>query len=284
LVWLLLLGTVAVALGLAVTRQLVPAQRSWALALFFFFPPLLWDVRLGNTALVTTALCWLSWRSRDRPARAGLLFAVALGVKLLPILLVPYFVASGRIRMLLWTALAGLVLVAVTWPVVGTAAWSDYLALLGVIAGSAPAAGPNVLPAALSSGPGRVAMVIAAIALVLTAGLIGRLRRAETRSFSLAVASAPLIGATIWYPYLTLALPLLMLVGLGDPLVAGTHRIRPSGSVGRILVWAAIGVQAIPQPDRDSTSPFFGLVALLGWAVFDLTRAAVRSRGDPTRP
>lgn len=271
-IWLLILGTIAVVLGLALTRPLVPAQRPWALALFLFFQPVLWDLRLGNTALLTVALCWSSWRSRDRPARAGLLFAAALGVKLLPILLVPYFFAAGRLRMLLWTALAGLAVVALTLPVVGTAAWSDYLALIGVIAGSAPAAGSNVLPEVLGSGPGRVVIVVVSIALVLIAGLIGRMPRAETRSFVLALACVPLIATTIWYPYLSLALPLLVLVGLRDPLGAGTHRLRPSVSIGRILIWAVIGAQVIRQPDRDFIFPFVGLVALLGWAVFDLAR------------
>lgn len=268
--WLLFLGAIAVALGLSLTRTLVFAQRPWAMALFLSFQPLLWDIRLGNTALLTAALCWLGWRSRERPVQGGLWLAAALGVKLLPVLLLPYLLAAGRLRLLGWTALALLGTAALTLPLVGIAAWADYARLLGGVATAAPAIGPNVLPAELGSGAGRAVVLGAALALAVAGGILGRAPGRQTRSFALALAAAPLVSATVWYPYLTLALPALVLIGLSDPLNAGSRRLSIPAITGRLILWGIIGTQLVRAPERDFLLPSAGFLVVLGWAYLDL--------------
>lgn len=275
--WVLLLEVIAVAVAIDIARSVVPAHLPWVLASFLYFPPLLWDVNLGNTATLTLALCWATWRLRARPRAAGVLLAAAVGVKLLPLLLVPFLVAAGRVRLLLWAAMTLVGVALVTWPLVGSA-WGEYIGLLRLIAGSAPASGPNVLPEVLGTGIGRLVLLVAAMGLGVAAGLVARrMPSAETRAFAIALAAAPLLSATVWYPYLTLALPLFVLVGAADPVAAGSRRITPPGAAGRLFIWSLIFFQLFREPERDFTSPFFGLLALLGWAAIDV--AWQRRRG-----
>jgi len=243
-------------------------------------------VNLGNTATLTLAVCWAAWRLRDRPRLAGPALAGAVGIKLLPLLLVVFFVASGRLRIVLWAVVTLAAVGLVTWPVVGSA-WDEYLRVLGSIARSAPASGPNVAPAMLGGGLGRLALIAGATVVVVAAGMVAaRVPAAETRGFAIALAAAPLLSTTIWYPYLTLALPLLVFVGAADPLTTGAWRISRSGAAARALVWSLIFLQLFSEPDRQFTSPFWGLVALLAWAAVDLGgqhRARSVCRGRPAR-
>lgn len=286
ILWTVLLEVVAVAVAIDIARSVVPAQLPWVVAALLYFPPLLWDVNLGNTATLTLALCWAAWRLRDRPRLAGPALAGAVGIKLLPLLLVVFFVASGRLRIVLWAVVTLAAVGLVTWPVVGSA-WDEYLRVLGSIARSAPASGPNVGPAMLGGGLGRLALIAGATVVVVAAGMVAaRVPAAETRGFAIALAAAPLLSTTIWYPYLTLALPLLVFVGAADPLTTGAWRISRSGAAARALVWSLIFLQLFSEPDRQFTSPFWGLVALLAWAAVDLVgqhRARSVCRGRPAR-
>lgn len=286
IVWTLLLVIVAVAVSVDITRSVVPAQVPWVLAPLLYFPPLLWDVNLGNTATLTLALCWAAWRLRDRPLLAGPALAGALGIKLLPLLLVVFFVASGRLRIVLWAVVTLAAIGLGTWPVVGSA-WDEYLRVLGSMALSAPGSGPNVLPAMLGGGVGRLGILAVAIGIVVAVGMMAsRVPAVETRAFAIALAAAPLLSTTVWYPYLTLALPLLVVVGAADPVTSGSRRISWPGAVGRALVWSLIFLQLFSEPDRQFTSPFWGLVALLGWAAVELLgrpRARPEPRAQPVR-
>ncbi|MDP9251901.1 MAG: DUF2029 domain-containing protein, partial [Chloroflexota bacterium] len=110
-----------------------------AAALFF---PLLWEIQLGNLTLLTTVLCLFAHRLRERPATAGTFLALAIGLKLLPLTLLVFFIAAGRWRVTLWAALVSVAAVIVTWPFVGHE-WSEFVRVLATISSSGPAEGPN---------------------------------------------------------------------------------------------------------------------------------------------
>lgn len=228
--------------------------------------PLLWDVRLGNTALLTLALCWAAWRVRERPRLAGALFAGAIGIKLLPATIVLFLIAAGRWRIAAWIALSGIAAIAATWPLVG-AAWGDYVTLLTAIAGSQPSAGSNVIPEAFGTGPARALLPLAGVALAGGAGWAARQNPRETNWFCVALAATPFLSGTVWYPYLTLVLPLLIFVTATQPISTGALQPGRGDLTAFGLAWLALQYHAIQQPTRDFTLPFYGTAGLIFVAI-----------------
>ncbi|HTD63749.1 MAG TPA: glycosyltransferase family 87 protein, partial [Verrucomicrobiae bacterium] len=86
-IWLVLQVATAVALGIALIRQLPPLWRPWAAAGYVFFLGLVLEVTLGNVNLLSLGLVLAAWRFRDRAVPAGLLLAAAVGLKFLPLTL-----------------------------------------------------------------------------------------------------------------------------------------------------------------------------------------------------
>jgi hypothetical protein len=70
------------------------------------FLPLIWELAIGQTSLVITALlvgCLLCLRM-ERQAAAGILLGLAAGIKLTPALLVVYCALRGRMTTAVWAA------------------------------------------------------------------------------------------------------------------------------------------------------------------------------------
>lgn len=112
--WLAVQLVAAATIAWACVRPLPRAARPWALAGFVFFLPLVLEVALGNLNLITCALCLAAWRWRDRTPVGGALLAAALGLKLLPLSLLAFYLGSGRWRTVAWAAGFGVASVAVT--------------------------------------------------------------------------------------------------------------------------------------------------------------------------
>ncbi len=108
-IWSTALFVLALVLGRGGTRALPWAVRPWAIAGLVFFLPVVLEVALGNLNLVTLAFCVAAWRCRDRAPAAGALLAVAVGLKLLPLALVLFYVGARRWRVLGWAAAIGLI-------------------------------------------------------------------------------------------------------------------------------------------------------------------------------
>ncbi|MDP9265606.1 MAG: glycosyltransferase 87 family protein [Chloroflexota bacterium] len=112
--WLAVQVAAVVGIALVCLRPLPRAARPWAVAGLVFFLPLVLEVTLGNLNLITCALCVAAWRWRDRAPVGGALLAAALGLKLLPLSLLVFYLASGRWRMVAWAAALGFASVALT--------------------------------------------------------------------------------------------------------------------------------------------------------------------------
>lgn len=251
------LGAIALAVAWSVSRHFAEPLRPWAFAFAIYFQPLIWDVRLGNVNVLTLALCLLAWHLRERVLVGGGLLAAAVGVKLLPLALLAFGVAAGRGRLVLaalgWYALV----VLATWPWLGQL-WLEYAAVILALSGSPPAPGTNIVPEIFAPQPLRIGLTLTALSLAIASGIAARDRAREARAFQLALAASPMLSPTVWYPYLTLALPLLMgLAARSDPASPWRSAAIP------LVAWLAIQYQAIAQPHRDFILPFFGLVLLL---------------------
>lgn len=208
---------IATAIGVYLIRPLPRDARPWAAAAFVLFLPTILEISLGNLNLLTLALCLIAWSLRQRSAAAGTILAVAIGLKLLPLTLVLFYLASGRVRLVTWTlavGLAGLVATAVLF----ARDFPSYVAMLFLLADSRWAADliartpPAEVAAILGSPIGRWLLPVAALATATFGGLVARRNpEDEAHLHHLALAYAPYLASfgLLWFPYLVTALPLL---------------------------------------------------------------------------
>lgn len=254
------IGEAAIGVGLALTlaRRFAAPLRPWVAAATVVFLPLIAEVTLGQLNLITLVVCLLVWRLRERPAAAGILLMIATGLKLLPLALLVFFLFNGRIRLLLWSAGSGLALIALSLPFLG-AQWLDYLSLLLTLAAVPAAQAINIVPALLASGALRLVLPLAAIGIAAWCGWRGRTGDGYG-PFVTALAVAPFVSPTVWYPYLVFTLPLLaLLVSRGRLLLAG-------------LLWLGLEVPSGRGPLPDLA--FWTTMVLIGIALFTALRAA----------
>jgi hypothetical protein len=290
--WYALLIALAVAVGAWLVRSVPSERRAWALAACLAYLPLLSELRYGNLNLVTLALCLAAWRFRDRAPLAGALLAAALGIKLLPLALVLFLVAAGRWRIVAWTAGIGLASVVLSWPWLGSA-WSDYLAVLRAIGLGVPSAGSNIVPAALAAAPFRYLLPALGLSVAALAGLAVRRRGGQERAFTTALAAAPLVATTVWYPYLVLALPAILgshgggrdvgptragVIG-GGALAGHAPDTEGSAVAGRAAAWLAIQAQLAPVV-QAAPLPLIGLLVVVATELRDLVRGTQGAAGS----
>ena len=108
-IWTALEVVVAAAVGFALVRRLPFAWRPWAAAGYIFFLGLVLEVTLGNVNLFSLALALAAWRFRSRALPAGLFLAAAIGLKFLPLTLVPILAHFAGVMLLCTTAALTLV-------------------------------------------------------------------------------------------------------------------------------------------------------------------------------
>lgn len=261
---------IAAAIGVHLIRPLPRDARPWAAAAFVLFLPTILELSLGNLNLLTVALCLVAWSLRQRSAAAGTILAVAIGLKLLPLTLVLFYLASGRGRVVGWTLAVGAVGLLVT-AVVFARDFPAYIALLIALKDSHWAADliastpPAEVAAILGSPVGRWLLPVAALATAILGGLAARRdERNETHLHHLALAFAPYLASfgLLWFPYLVTALP-LMASTLHRALLLPRPQVRGPLITALALSWLLLQVIG----ERNDLVPigahFLGLVVLL---------------------
>lgn len=276
----------AVAGGIAIVliRPLPRDVRPWALAALVLFLPLILEIALGNLNLITLAFCLVAWSLRNRPAAAGAALAVAIGIKLLPLALVLFYVASGRGRVVAWTiaiGIAGLALTALLF----ARDFPSYVALLIALTDSSWATDliattpPAEVGAILGSPIGRWLLPIVALATAVAGGLAARrVPDDETHLHHLALAFAPYLSSfgLFWFPYLVLALP-LMASTLDRALRLERRRARGPLVAALGLSWLLLQVIGERNDLVPIAAHLLGLVVLLAVAIAVLVLARQRS-------
>lgn len=91
--------------------------------------PVLYDLNLGNLSIILMVGSALIWRFRERPLACAVLAAM-LAVRYSFALVLVEMAMSRRWRLLAWTVAAGVVIAALTLPVVGITGWFAYLDVL----------------------------------------------------------------------------------------------------------------------------------------------------------
>jgi hypothetical protein len=273
LAWFAVLIALAAVVGAWLVRAIAPANRAWALAAYLAYLPLLSELRYGNLNLLTLALCLAAWACRERAPLAGALLAAAVGIKLLPLALIVFLVALGRRRMVAWAVAIGAAVVVLSWPWLG-GAWHDYVGVLRAIGIGAPAAGSNIVPGLFVDPPWRYLLPVVGLAVAAAAGLLARRRGGDERAFTTALAAAPLLATTVWYPYLVLALPAV----LGS---AGDRGIpdRAGTPLTRVTAWLAIQAQLLAVA-KAYFLPLAGLLVVTAAGLRDSLRRAPGGDGS----
>lgn len=281
--WIGLNTGVAAAIGVHLIRPLPRDARPWAAAAFVVFLPTILEISLGNLNLLTLALCLLAWSRRGRPAVAGTILAVAIGLKLLPVILVLFYLASGRGRLVAWALAVGAVGLLAT-AVVFARDFPVYLAMMTVIGSSRWATdfvagwSPAEVAAIINSPLGLWLLAAAALATATVGGLMARRDpRNETHLHHLALAFCPYVAlfGLLWFPYLIFALPLFAST-LHRALLVTRPRTRVPLVAALALSWLLMQLVGGPGDLVPIAAHLLGLVVLLALALAVL----VLSRGE----
>jgi alpha-1,2-mannosyltransferase len=186
-------------LGLALVTAVASAILLWGswpsvLALVLLAPALALTAVSGNVNAHLCALLCGAWWWRDRPRVVGTAVAIAAAIKLTPILLVVWLLATGRRIAMGWfgVALVGLAVVSLFG-----AGLDAHLAWLAETPASAPS------PLSVASLLGVSGALAAALVALGTSALVFVLR-ADRARFSLAILGATLAGPALYFQALAL--------------------------------------------------------------------------------
>jgi len=174
------------------------------------------EVTLGNVDLISLALALLAWQWRARLNRSALALAAAVGIKFLPAILLPFYIAAGRGRIVLRAFLLGVAALVVTLPLL----WRqtlDYVELLPRYADPAWARihlereDPVFLANIVWSDWFAIILALAALACGVACGRMAlRDPARETEWHHIALALAPYLApfGFFWTTFLITSLPL----------------------------------------------------------------------------
>ncbi|MBI4571278.1 MAG: methyltransferase domain-containing protein [Chloroflexi bacterium] len=277
IVSLLVLSALAAFVTWTLARELRPRVRYWACAGIVLFFPLVWEISLGNLTLVTLALALAAWRIRNASWRGALALAGAAGLKLLAVPLLAFFAVARRPGLVARSMLVAAALSLATLPFL-LDEWTAYVGTLAVIASAPPGTGSNIVPALFATPPLRPLLPLLALCLVLVSALAARRGGvAAEHAFRVALAATPLAASTLWYPYLVLAVPLLVAEAPAPDLA----RLRPAFTAARPAAWIVMQTQLVRDSGRDFILPLVGLLLLLGVGVLEVIFALRAARAVP---
>ncbi len=164
------------------------------------------SANINALLLPATAAIWLSCRAR-RSAVVGLLLALSVAVKVMPVLLIVWLVAGRRWRDLAWFTTAGIAISAISLVGAGLQAHFDWI---GVVRSTNT---EGVFPDSLAGWALRFGLPIQYVGLVLPiALLVGSafvviLRRRPGLAFAVAIVTAVLANPAIHPGSLAMLLP-----------------------------------------------------------------------------
>jgi glycosyl transferase family 87 len=288
-IWIGVQLVIAAAVGVALIRPLPPLWRPWAAAGYVFFLGLVLEVTLGNVNLISLALALAAWRLRDRAIPAGMLLAVAVGLKFLPLTLLLFYVASGRWRPVVIGGAIGAAALAAGALLMPdrTAEYIRFAPRLleqDWVYAHIARPGPPALAAVFWSELFPLALAGAAALVAVLAGVAARRDRARENTWhALTLATAGYLApfGYFWMTFLILSLPLV-----SDTL----RRASRAPSLERAVVVGAVVLSwVLMEPQQVGTLMpilwhFIGVMLLCATAVLTLKRpgpAPIALRATP---
>lgn len=237
--WARAVWCVGMACCLPLGAYLLPVKRDirWLVIIIAALNwPFLYGVKLGQVGPLLFLVFALGWRWLDRGLSLGSSIAVGALVKLQPVLLIGWAVATRRYRAAAAAVGVSIAVIVVATLVTGVGAWSDYLTLLTRVS-SAATTPRNTSPAAIAYGAGLSLELAGAIqvlsTVVVCAAMVAawRFARPET-SLMVTILASQLITPLLWNHYaVLLLLPMAWLADRGRMWVV----VLP------LLDWIALG-------------------------------------------
>src|SRR5439155_1577499 len=270
--WLAVQLALAAAVGVALIRPLPSAIRPWAAAGYCFFLPTVLEVTLGNLDFVSLALALLAWHWRSRLGTSAVALAAAVGIKFLPAILLPFYLAAGRVSIVLRAVVIGIIGLLVTLPFV----WQPMLDYVALIPRYAETAWVRVIvqrdePAFLAtifwSDAFPLILALVAISLAIFAGRMARRDpENETAWHHVALALSPYLSpfGFIWTTFLITTLPLFAVALARAWRLRGATRIV--ALVGIALCWLLMQIVQL----HDLLPILWHLVGVLGLVAISL--------------
>ena len=237
--------------------------------------PLLYAVKLGQVEPLLFLGFAAAWRWMDRAAVVGSVTAIGALVKVQPVLLGVWAIATGRFRAAVVAVVVTLGLAAATTLVTGVGAWGTYVELLRNLGGqlSTP---HNFAPGAVAHMAGAsdaLAMTIqlASAALAVAALLVALRYAGPELSLQVTIVASQLISSPLRDHYaVLLLLPTAWLVQRG----------RKWAVAFPLVGWIALFGADAWLPAASVSITFFACLAALLWEAVLERRAAGAS--DPT--
>ncbi|MDQ2950654.1 MAG: DUF2029 domain-containing protein [Chloroflexota bacterium] len=276
-IFLVLQIALALVLGYVLIKALPRAAQPWAAAAYVFFLPMVLEVTLGNVDLISLALALLAWHWRARVNTSALALAAAVGIKFLPAIMLPFYIAAGRGRTVLRAFLLGVVALAVTLPLL----WQptrEYIELLPRYADPNWARehlrreDPVFLANILWSEAFPIVVGLAALAAAIVCGRMARRDPSrETDWHHVALALSPYFTpfGFFWTTFLITSLPLFAVtLPRALALPAGLRSVAVAGLVVAWALMQLVQLETLWVPVYHAA----GVVLLLGIALALIAR------------
>ena len=278
---------VAIVVGVALIRPLPRAARPWAAAAYGAFLPLVLEVTLGNVDLVSLALALLAWHWRDRLWLGASALAVAVGLKFMPAILLPFYLAMGRGQLVLRAFLIGLGALIATLPFM----WRqtlDYIELLPRYADTSwvrlhlERDEPTVVADVVWSEAFPIVLGLLALSAAIVCGRRARSDPAhETEWHHVALALSPYLApfGFFWTTFLIATLPLFAgTLPRALALAAGPRALALAGLFVSWLLMQLVQVHDLMVPIYHAA----GVVLLIGIALALMAREPLQALGRST--
>ena len=249
---------VALLVMLAGGCALMPVSRAARLTTFglaTFSYAVLSDLNLGNVSIATFALTALAWRQADRPVAS--VAHVALGLLRLPFgAFGIMWLFQGRWRMIVLTIGAGVVIVAISLPIVGVDTYREYFTTLtslpDVSTGEHNFSFKSIaIELGLGGGAASAALLLQILLGVAAIGFAS-LRRDRDTAFVVTAVATLLIAPFLHPHYLVILLvPTAFLFDRLSPLAVGLPLLGwLPGNLLPVVAVATIAVLLLPTVAR----------------------------------
>jgi hypothetical protein len=217
------------------------------------------DISVGNVSSTLLLPLALAWRWLDRPGGA-IAQAVAICVRPTLGIIVVWQLLRRQWRAVAWTAGAGIVIVALTLPIVGIDDYVDYVAVLRNLSDAIGVErnldlGSTALRLGLDTSLGSVALIVGYVTAI--GAVLLSLRRDREVGFVVAAMASLLLAPVLWDHYLALTvLPAALLASRGHAwaLVLPLLTWLPPGLQPFLAVLATLLPLALRDPDRAVSS------------------------------
>ncbi len=271
----------ALVLGALVGALRMVGVRDWRVyGIVMFWQPVIIGYETANVSLLLLLGLAACWRFRDRAPIVGAVLALMVCVKVFPIVIAIWLLATRRLRACAWMLAAIVALNVVAWTLIGWSQVSVYLHVVSAVRRYDESRGYSLISFALHLGAGRAsayAIGIAAAGAVLVVALRAHGESRDRIVLSGCVAASLLISPLVESHYVVLmivplalaqprlsliwALPLVLLVTPADFPDIWSHALG-------LCVFAALCVASMtPRAPETTRAPSVGVERSAGVSV-----------------